>query len=112
LMFFRNATRGCARLHVLRRRNIRYRRFTTAVLTASNLPLSQIGPSENCTVIPTIPHGLTPCSHGLERRNGVERRLVAHRREEFRFEPTKADRRGGMERRKKAAGAWNHMRVR
>jgi hypothetical protein len=63
-------------------------------------------------VIPTTPHGLTPCSHGLERRTGVERRTVAYRREEFRFEPSKSDRRGGVDRRKKQGGAWNHMRIR
>jgi hypothetical protein len=61
---------------------------------------------------PAAAHGLTPCSHGLERRNGVERRTVTHRREEIRFEPGREDRRTGIDRRKKAAGAWNPMRFR
>jgi hypothetical protein len=55
-------------------------------------------------------HGLTPCSHGLERRTGSERRVVTHRREEIRFEPTKDDRRSGVERRKKGTSAWEHKR--
>ncbi|HTD28494.1 MAG TPA: hypothetical protein VK660_03810 [Xanthomonadaceae bacterium] len=61
---------------------------------------------------PAQAHGLTPCSHGLERRVGAERRIVTHRREEFRFEPSKEDRRKGVDRRKKTGGAWNHMRIR
>ena len=52
-------------------------------------------------------HGLTPCSHGLERRQGAERRTVTHRREEIRFEPAKDDRRSGKDRRKKGAGTWD-----
>ena len=65
----------------------------------------------NLKADPAHCHGLTPCSHGLERRNGVERRVLAHRREEIRFE-TKPDRRSGMDRRKKTGGAWNRMQVR
>jgi hypothetical protein len=54
--------------------------------------------------------GLTNCSHGLERRSGVERRTITHRREEIRFEPTKDDRRSGADRRKKVSGFWERKR--
>ena len=57
-------------------------------------------------------YGLTPGSHGLERRKGIERRTATHRREEIRFEPMKDDRRSGTDRRKKGSGAWEHMRIR
>ena len=55
--------------------------------------------------------GLTNCSHGLERRAGNERRMITHRREEIRFEPTKDDRRSGTDRRKKASGFLDRKRT-
>jgi hypothetical protein len=42
---------------------------------------------------------------GIERRKSKERRTLVHRREEFRFEPGKDDRRNSPDRRKQ--GAWD-----
>ena len=42
---------------------------------------------------------------GPERRKGTDRRKISNRREEFRFEPQKVDRRSGKDRRKH--GGWD-----
>ncbi len=47
---------------------------------------------------------------GPERRRGTERRTSPPRREEIRFEPTKAERRSGSDRRKH--GGWDERVLR
>jgi hypothetical protein len=47
---------------------------------------------------------------GPERRSGQDRRKVAHRREEFRFEPAKPPRRSGEDRRRGAGWDDSHLR--
>lgn len=47
---------------------------------------------------------------GPERRKGVDRRQNVSRREQFRFEPGKEDRRSGNDRRKR--GGWDGQLLR
>ena len=47
---------------------------------------------------------------GPNRRKGEDRRQTANRREEFRFEPQKVERRSGKDRRKQ--GGWDDTQVR
>jgi hypothetical protein len=47
---------------------------------------------------------------GPERRSGKERRVTSNRREEFRFEPGKDDRRSGSDRRQQ--GGWDNAPLR